>query len=171
MHTGGGEGGQGTAPPRLPATSHSQAPSSSPATWPSPPAHTGAGACCSTKGAAGRPCFPGVSWVEPGKPSPRDSQQGSALVLQGRCNTAAPAAGLLKDRQADVSSGEMTHSPARPGRTATKTTAPSFTRLTQRAAGVRSRAKAMHGHQPLESAPNQYCTRRVWSEDRQSTGF
>lgn len=63
----------------------------------------GVGACCSRKGAVGRPCFPGTSWAGPGKPSPRGSQQDSSLVLRGRCNTAAPAAGLLKDKEADGS--------------------------------------------------------------------
>ena len=102
------QGEQATASPCLPATSHRQALAAPPATWSSPPAHMGVGACCSRKGAVGRPCFPGMSWAGPGKPSPRDSQQDSSLILRGRCNVAAPAAGLLKDKQADEST-------ARPG--------------------------------------------------------
>lgn len=69
---------------------------STPATWPSPPVHTGVGECCSRKGVVGRLCFPGVSWAGPGKPSPWDSRQDSSPVLQGHCNTAAPAAGILE---------------------------------------------------------------------------
>lgn len=85
-----------SAPPCSPVRSHRQVLGSAPATWPSPPVHTGVGAYCSKKEGEGRLCFPGVSWAGPGKPSPQDFRQDSSLVLQGRCNTAAPAAGLLK---------------------------------------------------------------------------
>ena len=104
------QGEQATASPCLPATSHRQALAAPPATWSSPPAHMGVGACCSRKGAVGRPCFPGMSWAGPGKPSPRDSQQDSSLILRGRCNVAAPAAGLLSPIYRFLVDGQMLES-------------------------------------------------------------
>ena len=44
-----------------------------------------------------------MSWAGPGKPSPWGSQQDSSPILRGRCSMAAPAAGLLKDKQPDES--------------------------------------------------------------------